>query len=91
MAQEKVIMIGVGVITAVLGSLIGYVFYGFINLSAEVRALRPVIEQIKGEQDDIWNKYNKNQDDKTTFIIDYYQFKVEQEKIWVEFYREKTK
>lgn len=91
MTLEKAMPIAAGIVVAILGSLVAYVFYGFINLSAEVKTLHPVINQMKSEQDDIWKKYNKNQDDKIELIKDYYQFKVDEEKRWVDFYREKTK
>lgn len=80
-----------GIVVTILGSLVAYVFYGFINLSAEVKTMHPVIEQVKSEQNDLWSKYNENQKEKINFITDYYMFKVEQEKVWVEFYKEKSK
>lgn len=91
MTIEKALPLAVGIVVTILGSLVAYVFYGFINLSADVKTLHPVIEQIQGEQKDIWNKYNQDQKDKVIFIMDYYQFKVDEEKRWVEFYKEKSK
>ena len=91
MTLEKAMPIAVGIVVAILGSLVAYVFYGFINLSADVKTMHPVMEQVKSEQDDIWRKYNSDQKDKVEFIKDYYQFKVDEEKRWVDFYREKTK
>ena len=91
MTLEKAIPIAVGLVVTVLGSLVAYVFYGFINLSAEVKTMHPVIEQTRIEQKDLWNKYNKDQDQKIVFIKDYYQFKVDVENRWTEFYKEKTK
>lgn len=89
MTSEKVIPALTGIVTLALGSLVAYVFYGFIGLSAEVKTLHPVINQMKSEQDDLWSKYNQDQNDKVSFIKDYYQFKVDEEKRWVEFYKEK--
>ena len=91
MTVEKAIPIVAGIVVAILGSLVAYVFYGFINLSAEVKTMHPVIEQVRTEQKDLWSKYNKDQDSKIEFIKDYYDFKVYEEKRWVEFYKEKTK
>jgi len=91
MTIEKALPIMAGIVVTILGSLVAYVFYGFINLSAEVKTMHPVIEQVKSEQNDLWSKYNENQKEKINFITDYYMFKVEQEKVWVEFYKEKSK
>ena len=91
MTVEKAIPIAIGIVVTILGSLVAYVFYGFIALNALVQTLIPVIEQSKSEQRDLWNKYNKDQDSKIEFIKDYYEFKVDEEKRWVEFYREKQR
>jgi len=91
MTTEKAMPIAVGIVVTILGSLVAYVFYGFINLSAEVKTMHPVIEQVRTEQKDLWNKYNKDQDSKIDFIKDYFKFKVDEEKRWVEFYKEKSK
>lgn len=90
MTVEKAFPVMGGIVLAVLGSLVAYVFYGFINLSAEVKTLHPVINQVVSEQDDIWNKYNQDQKDKIEFIKNYYEFKVAEEKRWVEFYKQKS-
>jgi hypothetical protein len=46
------------ILMGILGSLVGYVFYGHINLEAKVSGL--IIEQTQGktERVDIWKKYN---------------------------------
>jgi hypothetical protein len=78
MTIEKAIPIAIGIVVTILGSLVAYVFYGFINLSAEVKTLHPVIKQ-----QDI-------NTDKVDMIKDYYQFKVDEEKRWVDFYKDKS-
>lgn len=46
------------ILMGILGSLVGYVFYGHINLEARVSGI--VIEQAQGksERRDLWGKYN---------------------------------
>jgi hypothetical protein len=41
-----------------LASLVGYVFYGFINLQAEVKTLKTKQDQVLSEQRDLGGKYN---------------------------------
>jgi len=91
MTIEKAFPILGGIVLAVLGSLVAYVFYGFINLSAEVKTLHPVIKQQDSELDDLWRKFNDINTDKVTMMKDYYQFKVDEEKRWVDFYKDKNK
>ena len=91
MTVEKALPLAVGIVVTILGSLVAYVFYGFINLSAEVKAMRPVIEQMEGEQKDLWNKYNDDDKDKVVFITNYYESRLKSEVRWTEFYKEKSK
>lgn len=46
------------ILMGILGSLVGYVFYGHINLEAKVAGI--IIEQTQGKSErvDIWTKYN---------------------------------
>ena len=91
MAQEKVIMICAGVITTVLGSLIGYVFYGHIELASEVHSLQTTVEQSKGELKNIWVKYNDGQKMFVDHSMNEMKYKVKQAEKWEQFYKEKTK
>jgi hypothetical protein len=43
---------------AALASLVGYVFYGFINLQAKVDTMEAKQQQVISEQRDLWDKYN---------------------------------
>ena len=90
MAQEKVIMIGVGVITAVLGSLIGYIFYGHIELASEVHSLQTTVEQSESELNDIWTKYNNGQKMFVEHSMEEMAYRVRQAEKWEQFYKEKT-
>ena len=90
MTIEKAFPILGGIVLTVLGSLVAYVFYGFINLSAEVKTMHPVIEQQDSELDDLWGKFNDINSDKVEMMKDYYQFKVDEEKRWVDFYKDKS-
>ena len=46
------------ILMGILGSLVGYVFYGHINLEAKVSGI--LIEQAQGKSErvDMWTKYN---------------------------------
>ncbi len=72
-----------------LASLVGYVFYGFINLQAKVDTMDAKQIQVMSEQRDIWNKYNADLDNKLEFLQDYMQSKVDNEKRWSEYWKEK--
>jgi hypothetical protein len=72
-----------------LASLVGYVFYGFINLQAKVDTMEAKQEQVIGEQRDLWSKYNADLDKKIDFMKSYFDAKVENEKRWSEYWREK--
>jgi len=89
MTLEKALPIAIGVILTVLGSLVGYVFYGHINLSAKVETINTRQDQVIGEQRDLWGKYNEDMDDKIDFMKDYYEFKVDNESRWTEYWKER--
>jgi Zn-dependent oligopeptidase len=72
-----------------LASLVGYVFYGFINLQAKVDTMEAKQEQVMSEQRDLWSKYNADLDKKLDFLEDYMQTKVDNEKRWAEYWKEK--
>jgi hypothetical protein len=46
------------ILMGILGSLVGYVFYGHINLEAKVSVHDIQMKQGISERKDIWNKYN---------------------------------
>ena len=46
------------ILMGILGSLVGYVFYGHINLEAKVSVIEVQQTQGKAERVDIWSKYN---------------------------------
>jgi hypothetical protein len=72
-----------------LASLVGYVFYGFINLQAKVETMEAKQQQVMSEQRDLWGKYNADLDKKLVFLQDYMQSKVDNEKRWAEYWKEK--
>ena len=72
-----------------LTSLVGYVFYGFINLQAKVDTIDTKQVQVQGEQRDLWGKYNEDVDDKIDFMKDYYEFKVDNESRWTQYWKER--
>lgn len=55
---------------AILGSLIGYVFYGHIALEAKVSVLEIQLEQVRSETKDIWGKYNSAGQQMMDYMID---------------------
>ena len=61
-----------------LASLVGYVFYGFINLQALVDTVVTKQDQVISEQRDLWGKFNADQADKFTFATEFWQFKVKE-------------
>lgn len=88
-STEKALSILGGIVLMVLGSLVGYIFYGHIMLASKVETVITKQEQGDSERRDLWGKYNKEQDDKFEFVKNYYEFKLEEEKRWTDFYREK--
>ena len=46
------------ILMGILGSLVGYVFYGHINLEAKVSVQEIQMEQVQSELRDVWGKYN---------------------------------
>jgi len=53
-----------------LASLVGYVFYGFINLQAGVKTIKTKQDQVISEQKDLWGKYNEAGKMTMNFMID---------------------
>jgi hypothetical protein len=83
--DAKTILMGIS------ASLTGYIFYGFIELSALVETMRTEMEQVKGEQVDLWGKYNDDQKTKFDFAVKFYEYKLEQENTWKEYYKNEIK
>lgn len=63
---------------AALASLVGYVFYGFIQLKADVGVFGSNQEQVQSEQRDLWNKFNKDQEAKFIFATKFYEFQIQE-------------
>lgn len=61
-----------------LASLVGYVFYGFINLQALVDTISTKQEQVRTEQVNLWGKFNDDQADKFAFATEFWAFKVQE-------------
>lgn len=73
-----------------LASLVGYVFYGFINLQAKVETEATKQEQVMSEQRDLWTKYNEDLEHKVQFMEKFYITRLEDEKRWTEYYKERA-
>lgn len=54
----------VGLAIAALTSTVGYIFYGHIELSAEVKTIKTEQEQHSEELIDLWDKHNKGIEEK---------------------------
>lgn len=74
---------------AAMASLTGYIFYGHINLTAEVKTINTKQEQVVGEQRDLWGKYNEEAMYKVKFMQEYYNNMVETEQRWTNYWKEK--
>lgn len=74
---------------AALASLVGYVFYGFINLQAKVDTMEAKQIQVMTEQRDLWDKYNADMDKKIDFLKTYFNTQVDQEHRWSEYWKQK--
>ena len=83
------ILDGKVIVMAVMASLTGYIFYGHINLSAKVETVVTKQDQVVSEQRDLWGKYNDEAMNKIDFMREYYTDKVNEEKRWGEYWKEK--
>ena len=72
-----------------LASLVGYVFYGFIELKAIVSTMDSKQAQVVSEQRDLWDKYNDDAMNKVEFMREYYGDRVDDEKRWGVYWKEK--
>lgn len=75
---------------AAASSLTAYVFYGHINLVARVDTIQTKQEQVISEQRDLWGKYNKDLEQKVNFMQEYYGNRLEDEKRWTYYWKEKA-
>jgi len=82
---------GKTMVMAVVGSLTAYVFYGHINLSADIKPIGTRLEQVESEQKDLWGKYNDEAMYKIEFMQEYYKDKVANEKRWSDYWKDKYK
>lgn len=82
---------GKTIVMACAASLTAYVFYGHINLAADVKAMQTKQEQVVGEQKDIWAKYNDDMDDKVDFMTNYFSYQLEMEERWTEYWKVRAK
>lgn len=78
------------ILMGILASLCGYIFYGYIGLSAKVETLETKQNQVMSEQRDLWGKYNRDLEEKVSFIKDYYTNRLEDQKKWTEYWKEKS-
>ena len=78
------------ILMGILASLCGYIFYGYIGLSAKVDTIETKQNQVMSEQRDLWGKYNDDLREKVTFMKEYYHDKLEAEKQWTEYWKEKA-
>ena len=62
------------ILMGIVASLSGYVFYGYIELKAEVNVVKTQLEQSQSELRDLWSKYNEQLDKEVNFITKFYEF-----------------
>lgn len=78
-------------VLAVMGSLMAYNFYGRIEDAANIQAMQQEIKQIKGEQRDLWGKYNADIDEKGQMMMNMANYMIEQEKVHSELRQETSR
>lgn len=78
------------VLMGILASLCGYIFYGYIGLSAKVDTIDTKQEQVISEQRDLWSKYNRDLEEKVRFMKEYYESRLEDQEQWTEYYKDKS-
>jgi hypothetical protein len=81
---------GKTLVLAAACSLVGYVFYGHINLEAKVETIDTKQTQVIGEQKDLWSKYNAEALYKIEFMKEYYEGRLEDEQRWTDYWKEKA-
>ncbi len=89
------------ILMGILASLCGYIFYGYIELSAKVDTQQTIIEQHDSELNDIWGKYNADIEKQFEMFEKFMEFKTEEAKereavredlleFKIEYYKEKS-
>ena len=63
------------ILMGILASLCGYIFYGYIELSAKVETQQTIIEQHDSELNDIWGKYNADIEKQFAMFEKFMEFK----------------
>ena len=61
------------ILLGILGSLASFLFYGYIETKDKLEKVDTRLEQAESELDDIWAKYNKEQDEKMDFMKEFYK------------------
>lgn len=83
------------IIKTVLGSLMSFLFYGYIELKAKFDALEAKQEQRVSQNErelkNIWIKYNVGQKMFMDHCIKEMEYKVKQSEKWEQFHKEKSK
>ena len=61
------------ILLAIVGSLASFLFYGYLETKDKLEKVDTRLIQAESELNDVWAKYNKEQDDKMVFIKEFYQ------------------
>jgi hypothetical protein len=61
------------ILLAIVGSLASFLFYGYIETVDRLEKVDTRLTQAESELNDIWSKYNKEQDEKMNFIREFYK------------------
>ena len=57
----------------IIGSLASFLFYGYIDTKDKLEKVDTRLIQTESELNDLWAKYNKEQDEKLLFIEKFYK------------------
>ena len=66
-------------VMGIMGSLMAYMFYGRIQDASDIQSLQQVVVQLKGEQVDLWGKYNEDIKEKGELMFKVADYVIEQE------------
>jgi hypothetical protein len=61
------------ILLAIVGSLASFLFYGYIETKDMLDKVDTRLQQAESELNDLWSKYNKEQDEKMNFIREFYK------------------
>ena len=67
-------------VMGVMGSLMAYMFYGRIQDASDIQSLQQVVIQLKGEQVDLWGKYNEDIKEKGEMMFKFADYMMAEEK-----------